>query len=102
MNFQSSKLHPESAMVRALARTQPRLTLFNFIVTAGAWPDARDELIRNRIFEHTDQHLVDRFAPGGQLATEQLMQLPTMFVQEGRDAQVVQFGRLTASFRAVG
>src|SRR5271166_6145950 len=55
---------------------------FNLIVKAQSWGDGRDTMLASRAFEHTEQSLIDRFKPAGQLDFAALAALPTLFVQE--------------------
>ena len=71
--------------------------MFNLIVNAGGWADGRDTFLASRAFEYTDDPLVARFKPGGQLDFPALMALPTLFVQEtsGQNDQVAHVGTIT-------
>jgi len=70
--------------------------LFNLIVKSSAWAEGRDTFFGGRIFEHTEQPLVDRFKPGGQLDLAALITLPTVFVQEtfGQGDQIARVGTI--------
>lgn len=67
------------------------------IVKYSAWADGRDSISSGRIFEYTDDVLVSRFKPGGQLDLPALLKLPTLFVQEssGQGNQVARVGTIT-------
>jgi len=54
--------------------------MFNLLVKAQAWADGRDTMLGSRVFEYTEQPLVDRFKPAGQLDFVALAALPTLFV----------------------
>ena len=41
--------------------------MFNLLVSAGGWADGRDTLLASRAFEHTEQHLIDKYKPEGNL-----------------------------------
>jgi hypothetical protein len=71
--------------------------MFNLIVNAAGWADGRDTFLASRAFEYTDDPLVARFKPGGQLDFPALMALPTLFVQEtsGQNDQVAHVGTIT-------
>jgi hypothetical protein len=75
--------------------------MFNLIVSGVGWQDGRDTFPTARVFEHTDDALVARFAPNRQLDLNQLMALPTLFAQEGRDAEIARVGTITR-LRQVG
>src|SRR5947208_1341926 len=51
----------------------------------------------DRVFEYTEQTLVDRFKPEGQLDFGALAALPTLFVEEtsGQDNQFARVGTIT-------
>lgn len=68
--------------------------MFNLIVKGNAWVEGRDTFHGGRIFEYTEQSLVDRFKPGGQLDLAALILLPTVFVQEtfGKGDQIARVG----------
>jgi hypothetical protein len=56
--------------------------LFNLLVKYSAWADGRDTIPAGRAFEYTEQPLIDRFKPQGQLDLAALAAFPTLFVQE--------------------
>jgi hypothetical protein len=71
--------------------------LFNLLVKSSAWADGRDTMLYGRVFEYTDQQLVAKFKPGGQLDLVALTTLPTLFVQEtsGLGNQTARVGTIT-------
>jgi hypothetical protein len=71
--------------------------MFNLIVKHNGWNDNRDTISASRVFEHTDDHLVAKFKPQGQIDFTALMALPTLFVQESswQAAEVARVGTLT-------
>jgi hypothetical protein len=75
--------------------------LFNLIVKFAPWADGRDTIPDGRTFEHTEQRLVDRFRPAGQLDINALIAIPTLFVQEtsGVRDQVAHTGTITGARR---
>jgi len=66
-------------------------------VKYSSWADGRDTIPSARTFEYTEQSLVDRFKPEGQLDLVALTALPTLFVQEtsGQGNQVARVGTIT-------
>jgi len=74
--------------------------MFNLIVSGAGWQDFRDTFTADRVFEHTDEDLVTRFRPDGQFDLNQLMTLPTVFAQEGRENEVARVGTITRIRRA--
>lgn len=71
--------------------------MFNMIVKYNVWADGRDTISASRVFEHTDDHLVARFKPNGQLDFASLIEPPTLFVQEssGQGNEVARVGTIT-------
>lgn len=71
--------------------------MFNLIVKGNGWADGQDSMFGGRTFEYTEQHLVERFKPNGQLDLGSLATLPTLFVEEtsGRGDQVARVGTIT-------
>ncbi|MFI5294333.1 MAG: hypothetical protein ACHQ0Y_04840 [Thermodesulfovibrionales bacterium] len=70
--------------------------MFNFLVKGNAWAAAGDTIPSGRIFEYTDQSLINRFKPKGRLDLTALMALPTLFVEEtyGQGDQVARVGTI--------
>lgn len=70
--------------------------MFNLIVKGSGWTEGRDTFSGSRIFEYTEDLLVDRFTPSGQLDLAALIQLPTIFVQEtfGQGDQIARVGMI--------
>lgn len=68
--------------------------MFNLIVKSSAWVDGRDTVPVGRVFEYTEQALIDKFKPSGQLDLAALIGLPTVFVQEtyGKGDQIARVG----------
>jgi hypothetical protein len=71
--------------------------LFNLLVKYRPWGDGHDTVPGDRVFEYTEQPLVDRFKPGGLLDFASLITLPTLFVQEtaGLGDQAARVGTIT-------
>jgi hypothetical protein len=71
--------------------------LFNLLVRGRGWADARDTLPQSRAFEYTDQHLIDRFEPGGNFDFPALISYPALFLKEisGHGVQVARVGTIT-------
>lgn len=68
--------------------------MFNLIVKGSAWADGHDTFPASRVFEYTDQPLIDRFRPNDTLDISALATLPTIFVEEtyGQGDQVARVG----------
>lgn len=71
--------------------------MFNLLVKGNGWAVHRDTMYGERTFEYTEQHLIDRFRPDGQLDLTALTVLPTLFVEEtsGRGDHVARVGMIT-------
>ena len=54
-------------------------------------------MVTGRVFEHTDQSMIDRFKPAGQLDLASLIELSTLFVQEtsGQRDQIARVGTIS-------
>lgn len=74
--------------------------MFNFIVKCEAWGEGHDSFPSSRIFEYTEQPLIDRFKSGDKLELEALKELPTVFVQEiyGDGNQVARVGKILSTY----
>ncbi len=70
--------------------------MFNLLVKGNGWSNGRDTLSESRIFEYTEEHLVERFRPKGKLDFAALMAYPCLFVEEasGDGNQVVRVGTI--------
>jgi hypothetical protein len=75
--------------------------MFNLLVKASAWANGRDTILASRVFEYTEQALVDRFKSEGQLDLPSLRVLPTLFVEEGQHDEVAHVGTITRA-RIIG
>jgi len=71
--------------------------VFNAIVKSNGWAEGRDVIDGGRAFEYTEQYLIERFKPEGQLDLATLATLPTLFVEEtsGQGDQVARVGKIT-------
>jgi hypothetical protein len=71
--------------------------VFNLLVSGSGWGDARDTMPEGRALEHTEQGLVKKFKPGGQLDLPALTSLPTLFLEESSPSgdQVARVGTIT-------
>ena len=70
--------------------------MFNLLVKYEPWGDGRDTIPYGRALQYTEEPLVDRFSPGGQLDLDALVALPTLFVQEivGQADQIARVGTI--------
>jgi hypothetical protein len=56
--------------------------LFNLLVKYSGWAETSDRIPAERLFEYTDEPVVERFRRDGQPDFESLLDLPAVFVQE--------------------
>jgi hypothetical protein len=66
-------------------------------VKHSPWRDGRDTIPASRVFEYTEQSLIDRFKPDNQLDLAALATLPTLFAEEtsGEGSQCARIGTIT-------
>jgi hypothetical protein len=71
--------------------------LFNLLVKFAPWGDGRDTIPSGRVFEYTEQTLIDRFRPKDQLDLSGLSALPALFLEEfsGQGNQSARVGTIT-------
>ena len=71
--------------------------MFNLLVKFAPWRDGRDTIPTGRVFEYTDQTLIDRFKPKDQLDITGLSALPALFLEEfsGQGNQFARVGTIT-------
>lgn len=76
--------------------------MFNLIVKYAGWASGRDTISAGRVFEYTDQSLIARFTPNGQLDFTALATLPCIFLQEtsGLGNQLARVGTITRARQA--
>lgn len=73
-------------------------SLFNLIVSGSEWPKASDSFISGRVFEYTSSDLISVFKRDGQLDTDKVLNIPTLFVSEtnyNNTQPPARIGRLT-------
>ena len=71
--------------------------MFHLIVKYDGWAPSRDSMARARVFEYTDDVIVQQFEPAGTLHTERITALPALFVSEttGGGDQKARVGSIT-------
>lgn len=74
--------------------------MFNLIVKSRGWTERLDTIPVERVFEHTESFLEDRFKPAGQFDFAKLITLPTVFVQEtsGKGDQIARIGTILRAY----
>ncbi len=77
--------------------------MFNLIIKDTPWKEGHDTFPSNRIFEWTEQALVDQYNPKGKPDFTALSKLPTIFAEETshQDKQVTRVGFIHSA-RIVG
>lgn len=56
--------------------------MFHLLVSYNGWKQGRDTISSSRVFESTDQALVKRFKPDGELDSTLIARIPALFVSE--------------------
>lgn len=70
--------------------------MFNLIMRWFEWgPDNTATLAVGRMFEYTEEHLIEQFQDEGVPQLDRLMRLPCLFMNEGTDDEVCRVGNLT-------
>lgn len=71
--------------------------MFNLLVKFQPWAEGRDTIPLGRLFEHTEQPIIDRFKPAGQVDLAAMIRLPALFLQEssGLGHQAARVGTIT-------
>lgn len=69
--------------------------MFNLIVSGGLESDHSGSIVASRVFEYTDDEIMDLFKTDGKLNTSTLMSLPTVFMEEGISDEVAGIGWLS-------
>ena len=77
--------------------------MFNLLVSGSGWSEARDTIRAERALEYTEEHLLGRFKPEGQIDLAALMSLPALFLAESsaQGDEVARVGTITRA-RASG
>lgn len=78
--------------------------MFNLIVKGNGWKQGRDSILRGRIFEYTDDEVLERFYKGKEHRMDALASIPTLFVSEigssaDQNARVGRIHRISYSAR---
>jgi len=78
--------------------------LFNVIVKARGWADARDTIEVGRVFEHTSDDMKEQFSNSGSPRLEALRELPTLFMEESFRSKdpCARVGMLVRATRTTG
>jgi hypothetical protein len=68
--------------------------MFNLIMGGRGWEPGRGSVFAARIFEHTEDVIIDQFRDNGQPALARLVKLPCLFMIEGVDDQLAYVGSI--------
>ena len=68
--------------------------MYHLLVKGNGWQPNRDKLDSQRIFEYTDNEIIEKFKPSGVLDIEKISTIPALFVSEtqGRGEQIARVG----------
>lgn len=69
--------------------------MFNLIMRWFDWNEAQGSMALGRVFEYTEQPVIDLFSDNGQPALDRLVRLPCLFMNEGIGAEVCRVGSVT-------
>lgn len=74
--------------------------MFNLIMFSLEWENnGVTSVPASRIFEYTDQHIIDQFRENGNPVLERLTALPCLFLQEGTGTEVAYVGQINRARR---
>lgn len=74
--------------------------MFNLVMFSVEWENnGTTSLPMSRLFEYTDQHVIDQFRVDGNPVLERLTALPCLFLQEGIGAEVAHVGQINRARR---
>lgn len=74
--------------------------MFNLIMFSLEWENnGVTSVPASRIFEYTDQHVIDQFRENGNPVLERLTALPCLFLQEGTGTEVAYVGQINRARR---
>lgn len=73
--------------------------MFNLIMRSVEWNTGRENMPVGRIFEYTDDRLIDKFRQNknGPILLDELRLLPCLFMQEGEGDEVAYVGQITVA-----
>lgn len=69
--------------------------MYNLIVAGGTRNSQQSTISNTRVFEHTTDEISVLFKPEGELDTQAVMNLPTLFMQEGTGDEIARLGWLS-------
>lgn len=75
--------------------------MYNLLMQGTPWDEDQDTVSVERVFEHTDKRLKNKFTIDGTPDLEALQKLPCLLMQEGKGSQVAKVCQITST-RLVG
>ena len=69
--------------------------MYNLLVQYMPWEPGSGTVLTSRLFEYTDDELVDRFTNGDAILLDKLIQHPCLFMREGTEDEPAQIGAIT-------
>lgn len=66
-------------VLNSIPKTTVEENMFNLIVAGGTRNNRQDSLLVGRVFEHTEDRIVEKFKPNGRLDIRAVCSLPTLF-----------------------
>ena len=69
--------------------------MYNFLVQYMPWEGGTGTVSVGRLFEHTDETLENQFKNGDTVLFDELMRIPCLFMQEGRQDGLARVGAIT-------
>lgn len=75
--------------------------MFNLLMFNVDWPSGRVNVPTGRIFEYTDDRVIEKFQDGGKPLLDRLTSLPCLFCEEGTTTETAYVGQINRA-RIVG
>ena len=69
--------------------------MYNLLVQFQPWNGGNDSIDIKRLFEYTDKILIDRFMGEDSILLEKLIELPCLFMREGRKDELARLGTIS-------
>lgn len=68
--------------------------MFNLLMFNADWASGRVSIPQGRLFEYTDQHIIDRYRVDGTPLLDKLSTLPCIFCEEGTQEEIAFVGQI--------
>lgn len=69
--------------------------MFNLLIFNVDWLADRVMIPKNRVLEHTEQHICDQFSQNDSILLDRLIELPCLFCKEGTENEVAYAGQIS-------